>query len=111
MEPIYKMDLNTETGVLTIGFGAPSTNAEMVKIIPELIREIKRKSGPIRVLKINGPASLPIAVMIGASLCGWYDVVSVFDPKLGGYVVVDVDHMSRAWDVDNVYTLGVVIPA
>jgi len=40
-----------------------------------------------KLIKINGPASLPVAMAIAHAIAHLYEVVGVFDPKLGKYVV------------------------
>jgi CRISPR-associated protein Csx3 len=40
-----------------------------------------------KIIKLNGPASLPVAVLISHELAHLYEVVAVFDPKIGKYVV------------------------
>jgi len=38
-------------------------------------------------LKINGPASLPVACVLTHKVAHLYGAIGVFDPKIGKYVV------------------------
>jgi len=40
-----------------------------------------------KIVKLNGPASLPVAIAIGHEIGHIFGVIAVFDPKLGKYVV------------------------
>jgi len=51
-------------------------------------------------IKINGPASLPVAAVITHAVAHRYGVVAVFDPKLGRYVVaISHDETHRPGDL------------
>jgi CRISPR-associated protein Csx3 len=39
------------------------------------------------VIRVNGPASLPVAMVLAHKLAHLYQAVACFDPKLGKYVV------------------------
>jgi CRISPR-associated protein Csx3 len=92
MAEYYKIIFDCAVGgadLLRIGFGDPAQN-------DEICREVERKlgeaissgiltGGPL--IKVNGPASLPVAVVIAHAVSHLYKVVAVFDPKLGRYVV------------------------
>jgi CRISPR-associated protein Csx3 len=66
---VAAFDINIKEGdtILYVGFGQPATNSEIVKDAAERIAEIKAagglQGGPL--LKINGPASLPCAFVLG----------------------------------------------
>ena len=82
-------NLKLEGDVLKMSFGAPASNAEIVR---DAIAEVERltHSGeltPEKIIKLNGPASLPVAVALTNSLASSFEVIAVFDPKLNGYVV------------------------
>jgi CRISPR-associated protein Csx3 len=104
MEPIYKATFDSATGILSIGFGAASSNAEMVPFVESLMADLKKAGvfmGPL--LKITGAASLPIGFVIAHHTSHLFGAVACFDPKLAGYVVA-VSHNPE-------YPLGKLIPA
>jgi len=78
---LFNMSFNNDT--LTIGFGDPATNAELVQFVKDNAPEIKG----IPLLKVNGPASLPVAAVLIHKYAHTVGSIAVFDPKLGGYVV------------------------
>lgn len=83
----YKISL--EDGVLRVGFGEPAQNDQIVRDATARLDEMA-KDGTMTggsVIRINGPASLPVAVAITHAIAHLYEVVAVFDPKLGKYVV------------------------
>jgi len=82
-------NVNLEGNILKVGFGEPSQNDEIVRDAVKRLEEMKESGelagGPI--IKINGPASLPVAVAIAHAVNHLYETIAVFDPKLGKYVV------------------------
>lgn len=75
---------------IKIRFKKPAQNDEMVKDALLRLDEMAEKGelsggGPI---KINGPASLPVVMVIGHALANRFEYVSIFDPRLNRYVVV-----------------------
>jgi hypothetical protein len=76
--------------ILRLAFGDPAQNDSLVKEVAEktdaLISSGKIKGGEI--IKLNGPATLPIAFVLAHKLNHLYQAVAVFDPKLSKYVVV-----------------------
>lgn len=88
--------INLEGAVLKVGFGEPAQNDQIVKDAVERLDEMvksKELAGG-QVLKINGPASLPVAIAIAHAVAHLYEVIGVFDPKIGKYVVA-VSHGSK----------------
>ena len=81
----YKMDFERENGVLKIGFGDPASNHQIVLEAAVIANGLEIDGTPI--LKINGPASLPVAMVIAHSVCHRVGAVACYDPKLGQYVV------------------------
>ena len=76
-------------GVLKVGFGSPAQNDEIVRDAVARLNEMT-ESGELsggKIIKINGPASLPVAVAIAHGVNHLYETVAVFDPKLAKYVV------------------------
>lgn len=82
---IIKQDETT----LRIGFGIPAQNDKIVRdanaILEMLVKKEELKGGEI--IKINGPATLPVAMVIAHALGHLYGAVACFDPKMGKYVV------------------------
>lgn len=78
-----------ENGILKVGFGSPAQNDQIVKDakarLDEMVASGELAGGPV--IKINGPASLPVAMALTHGLAHLYEVVAGFDPKLGKYVV------------------------
>jgi len=76
-------------GILKISFGAPAGNDQIVKDAEKRLGEMLT-SGELsggQVIKVNGPASLPVAMVLAHKLCHLYQAIACFDPKLGKYVV------------------------
>lgn len=75
--------------VLRIGFGEPSSNDQIVKDAVarlDAMQKIGELSGG-GLLKVNGPASLPVAMVLGHKLSHLFEAIACFDPKLNTYVV------------------------
>jgi CRISPR-associated protein Csx3 len=84
----YNLNLDTD-GVLRISFGDPAQNDQIVMDAARRLDELV-KSGQIsggEVIRVNGPASLPAAMVIAHGLAHLYQAVACFDPKLKQYVV------------------------
>jgi len=71
--------------VLRIEFGIPAQNDQIVKDAVEAVKKLSLQGG--KVIKLNGPASLPVAIAIAHEVGHLYGAVAAFDPKLGKYVV------------------------
>lgn len=84
-----------------VGFGEPAQNDQIVKDADQCLADLGIEGGKIAL--VNGPASLPVAVVIAHRLVHLYGVVGIFDPKLAAYVV------AASHDPD--YPLGSLIPA
>jgi CRISPR-associated protein Csx3 len=83
----YNIQLEGE--VLKIGFGEPAQNDQIVRDTATRLDEMTAK-GELKggtLLKINGPASLPIAFVLAHKVAHIYGAVGIFDPKLGKYVI------------------------
>lgn len=83
MEKTYSVIL--EGDVLKIGFGVPAQNDQIVKDAVVAVKELSLQGG--KVIKLNGPASLPVAIAIAHEVGHLYGAVAAFDPKLAKYVV------------------------
>lgn len=84
-----------------IGFGTPAQNDQIVRDAQASIEAIGEVGGQLAL--VNGPASLPVAVVVAHHLLHRYAAVGIFDPKMAGYVMA-ASHGSD-------YALGDVIPA
>ncbi len=87
MANFYNITLTGD--ILKVGFADPAQNDDIVRTAVEKLNAMA-ESGELAggsLIKINGPASLPVAVAIAHAVAHIYEVVAVFDPKLGKYVV------------------------
>lgn len=84
----YKIEL-IESGVLKIGFAEPAQNDQIVRDaaarLDEMTESRELSGGPL--LKINGPASVPVAFVLAHKVAHLYGAIGFFDPKLGKYVI------------------------
>lgn len=100
----YNISFDPDSSVLTVGFGRPAQNDEIVRdakaSLDEMTAAGQLAGGPI--IKINGPASLPVAVVVAHAVGHIFETVAVFDPKLGSYVVA-IAH-------GGTYAVGDLIP-
>ena len=72
--------------LLHLGWGdSPAGNDRLVVDAVAAIRALGLQGG--RLVKFNGPASLPVAMALCHEVCHLYGAVAVRDPKLGKYVV------------------------
>lgn len=81
--------ISREGQVLKVGFGEAAQNDAIVRDAVARLAEMN-KAGELEgggVIKINGPASLPVAVVLAHVLVHKFSAVGVFDPKLNKYVV------------------------
>ena len=76
--------------VLRIGFGAPANNDVIVRDVAKRLDEMcdggELQAG--RLIKVDGPASLPVAMVLADKLSDLFEVIACFDPKMTRYVVV-----------------------
>ena len=78
-----------DDGVLRVGFGAPGDNSQIVKDAYARLEQMQR-DGELSgggLLKINGPASLLVAMALSHKVAHLFEAVAWFDPKLDKYVV------------------------
>lgn len=83
-------NINLEGGnILRVGFGEPAQNDHIVRDavarIDEMVNGGTLTGGSV--IRVNGPASLPVAMAIAHAIAHLYEVVACFDPKLAKYVV------------------------
>ena len=80
---LYNITLDGDT--MRVGFGVPASNDEIVKEVKSTLEDMALSGGVL--LKINGAASLPVAITITHAVAHLYGAVAVWDPKLSKYVV------------------------
>ena len=75
--------------MLKIGFGMPAQNDQIVKGAEARLSEMTANGELVggEVIRVNGPASLPVAMVLAHKLGHLYQAVACFDPKIGKYVV------------------------
>ena len=93
------IDSNAPATTLKIGFGSPAQNDQIVKDAVAGVKALNLQGGDV--VRLNGPASLPVAIAIGHGVAHLFKAVACFDPKLGKYVVA-VSHGPE-------YTVGQLI--
>ena len=82
-------NITLENGTLKVGFGAPAQNDQIVKDAKERLDEMvaNNELAGGEVIRVNGPASLPVAMVLAHALGHLYQAIACFDPKLAKYVV------------------------
>ncbi|KKS93526.1 MAG: hypothetical protein UV70_C0009G0004 [Parcubacteria group bacterium GW2011_GWA2_43_13] len=83
----YKVEIieRGEATTLRLAFGEPAQNDVIVRDAVAAVQALNLEGG--KVIRLNGPASLPVAIAIGHVVAHLYGAVAAFDPKLGKYVV------------------------
>lgn len=91
--------------MLKVGFSDPAQNNLIVRDVELRMMELFPADGSTggTLALINGPASLPVAVVLAHHLIHRFGSVAVFDPKMGAYVVCSSHGAGHA--------VGDVIPA
>ena len=74
-----------EGDVLKLSFGASAQNDQIVRDAIEGVKALNLEGG--KIIKFNGPASLPVACALAHEVGNMYGAVACFDPKLSKYVV------------------------
>lgn len=82
----YKIEIENNN-TLKIGFAEPAQNDAIVRDAAARLSELEPELIGGELIKVNGPASLPVAMVIAHALGHKYAAVACFDPKLGKYVV------------------------
>jgi CRISPR-associated protein Csx3 len=75
--------------LLKVDFGEPAQNDRIVRDAGQRLDELI-ESGEIaggELIRINGPASIPVAMVLAHRLSHLYQAVACYDPKLSRYVV------------------------
>jgi len=85
----FLIQFDSASGTLKIGFNPdkPSTNVDLVQDAAAVIAGLSDQIAGTPCLKINGPASLPVAFVLAHALCHIVGSIAVFDPKLGKHIV------------------------
>lgn len=98
----YKIEIAAQDQIsvtLKVAFGVPAQNDEIILCASNLMDELTIPHG--RVVKVNGPASLPVAMLLAHTLAHISKAVACYDPKMAAYVVA-ITH-------DPAYPLGSLI--
>jgi CRISPR-associated protein Csx3 len=85
---IVSSSVSTSSGhatMLKVSFGTPAQNDVIVKDASASLEALALTGGPL--VLVNGPASLPVAMVLCHGLCHKFGAVGCFDPKMAGYVV------------------------
>ncbi|MFH1235937.1 MAG: CRISPR-associated protein Csx3 [Parcubacteria group bacterium] len=88
-----------------VGFRNPAQNDQIVRDVESRMKELLPAEGEMggALALVNGPASLPVAVVLAHHLLHRFSTVAVMDPKIAAYVVVS-SHGGN-------YAVGDAIPA
>ena len=70
-----------------IGFSDPAQNDQIFKDAQAILDELVAGETGGQLALLNGPASLPVAMVLAHHLGHRYAAIGVFDPKMGAYVV------------------------
>jgi CRISPR-associated protein Csx3 len=94
-----------DDGLLLRGrFGDPAQNDAIVRDadaqMEALIATGSLPGG--KLLRINGPMSIPVAFVVAHRVGHLYGAIAVYDPKLGGKYVVSISH-------DPDYVVGMLL--
>lgn len=86
----YNINIRKEDGfdILDLSFGIPAENDQIVKDVTLRLHEMEKANlfGG-KLIKLDGKASIPVAVAITHILAHYYGAIAVKDPKLGKFVV------------------------
>lgn len=72
---------------ILVGFGEPATNPDILVELEGARQDVASLAAGRPLVKINGPASLPVAMWLAHAIVHLCGAVAVFDPKMGKYVV------------------------
>lgn len=89
----YRVNWNAEKGVLEVGFGEPAQNDQIVRDCEKACAAVKDQVMG-KLIKVNGPASMPVSFVLAHALTHLGKAVAVWDPKIGdsGKYVVAISH-------------------
>lgn len=82
----YNIDL--VDGIVKVGFGEPAQNDQIVKDA-KVQADALAASGALngQLVRVNGPASVPVAFVLAKSFSAVAAAIACYDPKLQKYVV------------------------
>lgn len=99
----FLITLKSDTLHISPNSDQPATTNRLVQDaivrLEAMIEQGQLPGGPL--LKVNGPAPLPVGFAIAHKLAPHYRTVAAFDPKVNGYIVVIAQ--------DAAYTCGELI--
>ncbi len=72
---------------ILVGFGEPAQNPDILRELEGVRQDVVSLAAGKRLVRINGPASLPVAMWLAHAIVHVCGAIAVFDPKLGKYVV------------------------
>ena len=81
--------IEREDDILRVAFGERAQNDQIVRDATARLEEMY-SNGELNgggLLKVNGPASLPAAMVLAHKLAHLFDAISCYDPKVNKYVV------------------------
>lgn len=93
MESTYNVSFDGQ--VLQIGFGAASDNDRKVVDAKAGCESVQQEvvAANLDVLRVNGAASLPVAMTVAHAFAHLVPAIACFDPKInGGSYVVSISH-------------------
>ncbi len=97
---VMTLELNADGALLRVGFETPAQNDAIVRDAVTGLQELVDAGGVEgKVLRVNGPMSLPVAFAVAHGVGHLFGVVAVYDPKLDGKYVVAISH-------DPMYAIG-----
>ena len=82
----FPVDVSENMVRVDIGFDVPATNVECVKDAHYNSETVKNQLHG-KVVLVNGPASLPVAMTLAHTFGHVCRAIACYDPKLGAYVV------------------------
>ena len=90
---VMSLEALADGALLRVGFGTPAQNGEIVRdAVAGLEALVLRGGFEGRVLRVNGPMTIPAAFAVAHGVGHLFGVVAVYDPKLGGKYVVVISH-------------------
>lgn len=98
VEKVSEMDGVVE---LRLAFGAPAQNPEIIRDAIAAMRALHLTGG--KLVKFNGPTTLPVAMALAHEVAHLFGAVACFDPKIAPGYVVCITH-------DPQFALGQQLP-
>jgi CRISPR-associated protein Csx3 len=91
---LMTLEPHDDGGLLRVKFGEPAQNDAIARdaaaAVAALLESGQMAGG--KVLRVNGPMSLPVAFVVAHGVGHLYGAVAIYDPKLGGKYVVSISH-------------------